>query len=358
MDFILTEEQKQIKALIKQFCEKEIDLKKGREIGDRAHLFTTVEETRAYKPVHLLEKLNQVGLRQFAVPKKYGGGGAERDILTLTISSEEFGRWGAEAGFGMVWNSFFNCSSAANNMTEEQQDWFFPQFMANHAFSLGGATSEPTGATDIHLPYDEGGSEVLKVFARKDGHEWVINGNKMFGSGIALADMFMVIARTKKEGPVSQSASAFWVPKEAPGLTIIPNRVADIAGNCQTFYDNVRVPETHLSGKLNKGFDSLMIALQSKTMVWAALLGWTQQLYDELRDFLRERVQGGKPLIKHSYVEFMLGQIAVDVEATRALTYRAAWEIEQALKAGAPTNLYWSQAVLYQVKNMMFELPT
>lgn len=355
MDFFLTEEQKQIKTLIKKFCEKEIDPKKIREAAERAHLATMVEEVRARKPVELLKKLDKVGLRQLGVPKKYGGGGLEQDVLTLAIASEEFGRHAPEVGpiLGMLYSL---AASATFFMTEEQQDWYFPQFMENPAWTTAVTTSEPEGATDIHMPFDEGGSQVGKVFAYKDGQEWVINGNKMFGTGVAFANLFQVLARTKKDGPISESLSAIWVPQDVPGLTMIPNRVVDLAGNMQSFYDNVRVPENHLIGEVNKGFDVLMLGFHLKPLIDIALVGTTQRLYDDLRDYMKERIQGGKPLIQHSYVEFTLGEMAIDIEATRAFVFRSIWEIGEALKAKVPINMFWPQGVFHQIKNMLLRV--
>jgi len=351
MDFALTEEQKQIKALIKDFFRREqINVQQAREINDRALFLKTAEEYQALVPhwSFLTDKLFEVGLAQLAVPTKYGGGGFERDLMTLTIAAEEASYYSEGAGMtvgGMI------PSFIALEGTEEQQDWFFPQYMEKH-IRTALTVSEPTGATDEHMPYDEGGNTVLRTYAYKDGNEWVINGQKMWGSLVAIADLILVAARTDKEAPVSQAMSLFWVPRDVPGLTIIPNRLATIGSNCQSFWDNVRVPENRILGEVNKGFRVLQTQMQQVLLLWAGTIGRTQSLYEQLREFTKERVQGGKPLIKHSYVTAMLGQIATDIDATRNLVYRAAWEIDKARQARVPTNMYWTAVSAFQAKNM------
>jgi acyl-CoA dehydrogenase len=216
----------------------------------------------------------------------------------------------------------------------------------------GAAASEPTGTTDSHFPYDEGGGMVMKTFAYKDGHEWVINGQKMFGGGLATADLIQVAARTDKEAPISKAMTYFWVPKDTPGLTLIPNRMRGTFSSCQSFYDNVRIPENYILGKVNEGFKCGNIFASQIPILWAGGIGWTQRLYEQLREFAKERVQGGKPLIKHSVVRAMLGEIAANLESTRSLLYRATWETTKARQAGLPINMYWASITAFQVKNM------
>ena len=95
MDFSFTEEQKQLKALAKEFCQREADMERFAEIGTKTCEARTVEELRAVFPYDLLEKLHQVGLRQLSVPQEYGGTAPETDVnLTLTMAAEEVGYWG------------------------------------------------------------------------------------------------------------------------------------------------------------------------------------------------------------------------------------------------------------------------
>ena len=355
MDFTLTEEQMQIKALVKEFCEREVDIKRVAEIEDKAAKVKTVEELRSFQPVSLIKKLHDVGLRQLAVPAKYGGGGANH--MTLTVVGEQAGYSGTM--MAILYIPWIVCYSLAHGLaTEEQRDWFFTQFMENPTLDVAGTISEPSGGVDQHLPYDEPGVG-MQTFAYKDGDEWVINGDKMFSSGAGTADLIQVAARTDKNGPVSQSFSWFWVRKDTPGVTISINRMiaANVAGgNVQVCYENVRVPESHLIGEVNKGYLSLGNTLAVKMCGYASMFGETQRLYEHMRDYAKQRVQGGKPIIQHSSIASMLGELAMNIEATRAFLYRAAWENDQRQKAGAPVNLFWGQAGTCLCKKMAWRL--
>lgn len=349
MDFSLTEEQKQIKELVRQFCKKEIDPKRLSEIEAKTIEARTVEELRAVFPYDLIEKLHDVGLRQIQIPAKYGGTAPETDVnQTMTAMFEEAGYWGG-AGFLMTPIGAFT-SSANTYITEEQREWIFSKLLNNPRLMISQTISEPAGATDIHLPYDEGGGSILKVTAHKDVNEWVINGDKMYSGGAGVADYIMVAARTDKEAPVSKAMSYFWVPANTPGVTITPNRMVALqfGGNCQTHFDNVRVPESNLIGKVNKGFAILEAFFESMFTSVAGDLGGMQRFYEETREYAKQRVGGGKPLIKHSSIASKLGEIAINLEALRNYVYRAAWESDQLEKTGTPgrrkINWFWSQS--------------
>ena len=171
MDFAiadLTEEQKQIKALVNQFCKSEVDTKQTLDLADKAARAKTIEELRAIQPLDLLEKLHEVGLRQLAVPIKYGGGDA--DFLTRVIACEEAGYTGGMVG-AILSTLWMYCSNMAlEPVSEEQREWFYPQFMNNHTMFIAEATSEPQGTTDMHLGYDGPGGQ-MNTFAQKDGNE-------------------------------------------------------------------------------------------------------------------------------------------------------------------------------------------
>jgi alkylation response protein AidB-like acyl-CoA dehydrogenase len=353
VDFALTEEQKQIKALIKDYYRRErLNFPQLRGNEGRAAYFKTIEEYRvaAAAGKEGINKLFDAGLAQLAVPTKYGGGGMQSDLVTLMVAAEEAGYQaeGIGAGMGASW---LGTSAIALGGTEEQQDWFFPQFMEKHILT-GAASSEPTGTTDSNFPYDEGGGSVMKTFAYKDGHEWVINGQKMWGGGLAIADYIQLTARTDKNAPVSKALTTFWVPRDAPGLTLTPNHMSGFFSSCQSFYDNVRIPENYILGKVNEGFYCGQLFFSQIPILWAGGMGWTQRIYEQIREFAKERVQGGKPIIQHSVVRAMLGEFAAIMETTRCLLYRNAWETTMARTAGLPVNAYWADLTAYQVKKM------
>jgi alkylation response protein AidB-like acyl-CoA dehydrogenase len=246
---------------------------------------------------------------------------------------------------------------AGKNTTEAQKDWFFEKFMKNPVGLCAHCQSEPGGTTDILLPYDEPGV-ALKVTAHKDGDDWVINGDKMFSSGGGISEFIFTAARTDKNGPVSKSTTLFWVTKDTPGLSHEMNRliIGDVFGNCQTHFDNVRVPECQLIGEVNKGYALLEDLVGTKMGAFSHSLGAAQKLYEQVVEYARQRVQGGKPIIQHSHIAALLGEIALNLESTRAFMYRAAWETDQTELAGAPRNVFWSVGCFYLIKMLGLRL--
>lgn len=359
MDFELNEEQKQIKALVREFCEREIDPKRMQELTNKAVAAETADEVRANYPWDLVEKLHEVGLRQLAIPKEYGGTAPESEgNVTRAIAGEEAGYSGG-AAIAALQGQWVSHRIVATNpyISKKQRDWFFSQLMENHRMYTGWTVSEPSGTADVTLPYDEPGASG-KVFAHKDGDEWVINGEKMFSTEGAIADMVFAATRTDKKGPISQSMSFFWVPRNTPGITRALNRnlTADLSGNVQTNYDNVRVPESLLIGQVNKGYSIQQGIFNTKWTMATGGLGTAQKLYEQIRDYAKQRAQGGKPIIQHSHIEAMMGEIAVKLDALRHFLYRAAWESDQREKAGKLTNWYWCEGNFYLFKTLSLRL--
>lgn len=358
MDFELTEEQKEIKSLIRQFAKRELDMKELKELTERALVAKDVEELRALQRWDLLEKLHDVGLRQLCVPTKYGGGGVTHGgYVTRAIASEEAGYSMGSAGRLLNTPWMVTASMATGPVTEEQRDWFFSQFMENHHMFVCGTVSEPGGATDIHLPYD-GPRANLNTFAYKDGNEWVINGDKMFSSGGGVSDLIQVATRTDKEAPISRAMTWFWVRKDTPGMEQEVNRLlgGELPGNVQTHYDDVRVPDSQRFGEVNNGSAVLDKLLSIKMLHFASMTGAARKLYEQVSDYAKQRIQGGKPIIEHSNIAAMLGEAAINLEATRAFVYRAAWENDQRELAGQPINLFWSLGVNSYCKKMAMRL--
>jgi len=352
LDFSLTEEQKNIKALIRQFCQREVDHKRLEEIAAKTYEARTVEELRSLYPYDLLEKMHSVGLRQLQIPVKYGGTAPESGVnLTLTMAAEEVGYWGGRIVDPLMIPWLFLRAIATNRyVSEEQRDWIFSKFINNPRLTVATSVGEPAGGTDIHLPYDEGGGTILKVTAKKEGNEWVLNGDKTFCSNGGAADYIMVAARTDKDAPVSRAVSFFWVPTDSPGLSIFPNRMItlEFGGNCQTHYDNVRVPESNLIGQVNMGYSIIESFFQAHLPGVSGIVGLMQRIYEQMREYAKQRVVGGKPLFRHSSGASKLGQMAVNLEALRALLYRGAWEIDRVEEAGGQplgeSNLFWFAA--------------
>lgn len=353
MELTLTEEQKQIKALAKEFFQKEIDQKKFKEIIEKVERTDSIEELRAIQPDLELKKMHEVGLRQLAVPMKYGGTEPEtgRNVLR-TIVAEEAGYWGGMTAANLMTSAWFFCPIMSTNtyVKEEQREWFFSEFMNNPALLTGATVSEPSGMTDILLPYMEPGY-TMKTTAVKDGDEWIINGDKMFSSDGGIADINIVGTRTNPDGDPSNSLTFFWVHRDQPGVTMKINKfpAASLAGNVQTHYENVRVPEVQMMGQPNYGgelgYSIGESAFEVKWMHVPLFVGGMQRLYEQMVQYAKERIVGGRPIIEHTNIAAVLGEAAIDLETLRSLCYRAAVATDIRQEKGGPINGFWNLAV-------------
>src|SRR4030042_807298 len=206
MDFQLNEEQKSLKALAREFCKREFPggpVSTWREMMAKRYM-----GSRERVPWVWIRKLYDAGFKELTAPEKYGGGGA--GALTAFVVAEELTRCGCAAG--MVARQFLASGEyLAGIANEQQQDEFFPQEMKNPEFIFASAQSEEEAFGDVIFPYD--GPGVMKTFAYRDGNEWVINGEKQWCTGGAVADLMVVHARTDKNTPISRGQSMFFVPR-------------------------------------------------------------------------------------------------------------------------------------------------
>lgn len=352
MNFEITEEQKSMVALIRDFCKREVDVKYMQELADRAQLAKNVQELRDNMPWDLIEKLNDVGLRQLCIPERYGGGGV--DWVTRLLVAEEAGRSGGGQFARLITIPWKACIDIATCAGKELQDWFFPQFMESRKMFVSGAISEPQGMTDISLPYDEPGV-ALRTLAVKDGDEWVVNGDKMFCTSGGVDSFIVLTVRTDKKGPVTKSASQFLISTDSPGIEMEVNHFigGDITGNVQIHFTDFRVPEFRLMGKVNQAMSVMPTRLASKLIHFGTLLGWSQRIFEGMVDYAKQRIQGGKPIYQHPNISAMLGEAGANLEALRALMYRAAWEYRS---DKAAMNPIWGIYCNYYYKRMALRL--
>lgn len=354
MDLSLTNEQKGLLERVRQFCDQEVDQAYIAGLVEQAATAKTVDDLRAIQPVKLIARAQELGLRQLAVPKEYGGEGVcVGENLTRCLLSEDFGYRGNHFAARLLTKEWQTCSVIAGcHTTQEQKDWFFPKFMTKLGMCAH-ANSEPDGSTDAHLPWDEPGA-ALKTYAQKIDGEYIINGEKMFSHGGAVADFTWLLARTDLKGPVSESASVIWVLKDTPGVSYQLNQMVlpEIAGNFRTYFENVHVPAEQLVGTENQGNKLMEDLLGTKMIAFSSILGQNQMLYEQLVEYARKRVQGGKPLLQHSDVAAMLGEVAISLESTRSMLYRSCWEIDQREIHGLPRNNAWSISNFWNIKKL------
>jgi alkylation response protein AidB-like acyl-CoA dehydrogenase len=356
---LLNEKQKSLVALQKEFCEREVDRKALNELADKPiPPNATREQLSTRIPWDLINKAQDVGLRQLCVPKQYGGGGlgfAPGDWVTLAALAEATGYYGGQAGriFTIPWKHCRSLSTAPKEVQEE----FFPAFMKNRKTMVAASITEPDHGSDLLLPYDEPGYSG-KVIATQDGDYWVVNGEKMWCTAGGVSDYIILNVRTDKEGPITKSATSFLLPTKTKGWSIA--RVNDFMGNemtanVQMHFDNCRIHKRLMISKLNDAWLATRSSLAGKAIHTTARLGETIWMWEHMRDYAKNRVQGGKPIIQHPNVGTQIAEAEVLIQTARLMVYKFMWESDQT-PAGQFVNPkgYWY--INYWVKFIMQRL--
>jgi len=310
VDFQLTEEQQMFREAVRAFAEKELK-PRARYVDEHAEF--NWEAVR---------KMGPLGLLGLTTPEEYGGPGV--DAVSATIAIEEIGRGCGSTGLAVAAHNGLCCAPLARFGTHEQKEgWLRP--LATGQGRLGAlALTEPGAGSDL-----SGGVQTRAI---RDGSTWVLNGSKMWCTNASIADVIIVLCRTRPEAG-TRGLNLIIVPTDTPGLTIGPNeKKMGLRGsptNALTFED-CRVPYENLLGEEGHGLQQALITLDGSRIGIAALaIGLAQAAFEEAVNYAKERHTFGVPIAQHQAIQWMLADAATEIEAARLLTYRAAWLMGQ-----------------------------
>ncbi len=307
IDFSLTEEQKQLQELAREFAQGEI-------APHAAHH----DETGEF-PWEILRKGWDIGLMNTHVPEAYGGLGL--GVLEGCIIGEEIAAACSGIGTAMEANQLAEAPVIVGGTEEQKKTWLAPMV---EEFKLAAyAVTEPGAGSDVMG---------LKTTARKVGSEYVINGSKMWITSAGVAEWYFVVALTDPTRG-ARGMSAFIVPREAAGVEVgkkektMGQRASDTRGI--TFTDVV-VPEANRVGGEGRGWFLAMKAFEhTRPVVAAAGVGVARAAMEHAIRYANERRAFGHPIAQQQAIAFMIAEMARDIEASRLLTWRAAWKIDR-----------------------------
>jgi len=329
MDFALTEEQRQLVIMLEDFIKKETSRELDRDCDENERF-----------PHELNDKLAATGIYGLPFPVEYGGTGGSTVDFCLAVETLAKGSDAACALFLLP--VFFAGEMILNNGSEEQKKKYIPQIIGG---KLKGcfALTEPDVGSDASR---------VKTKAVQDGDDYVINGHKTLITGAEIADYMMVVTRTNPEVRRYEGITIFMVPRDAPGITV--NKLKKLGGRiistCEIFFEDVRVSRELIMGGpdgLNKGWPQMLMQLDiERIMMGAAHTGMAQKAFDDALAYARQREQFGKPISTYQMVVQILADMAADIEASRWLTYRAAWLKDQ----GLPCSLEASYCKLFSTE--------
>lgn len=322
MDFKLTEEQELIRANIREFTQKYLD-----------PIAAQIDEESRY-PAEVIAKLAELGMMGMPYPQEYGGGGT--DFLTYTIVVEELSRSCAATGFTVSCHTALATGPIFNYGNEEQKQKYLVPLCRGEkigAFAL----TEPGAGTDV------GAGSTTAV---PDGDGYVLNGSKTFISNGPIADTFVIFAKTDAAKGL-KGMSGFIVSKENPGLKVGEHFMKMGIRASQTseiILKDCRVPRADLLGKEGDGFKIAMATLNDGRIgVAAQAVGITQAALDESISYSTQRIQFNKPISANQAIQWMIAEMATELQASRFMTYYAAYLKDQ----GAPYTKEASMAKLF-----------
>jgi alkylation response protein AidB-like acyl-CoA dehydrogenase len=273
-----------------------------------------IDETDRF-PTELVKLYGEMGLMQLWIPEEYGG--PNGNLTMMCIAREEISRVSPACGSIAGLNTMF-IMPLLHFGTEEQRRRFLPP-VAKGGVVTAIAISEPQAGSDVGA---------MKTRAVRDGDSYVLNGRKQWCSYGVEADYIVVMARTSGDSG-AEGISAFVVePKKMKGVTFGRHeRKMGWRGapNTPIFLDNVRVPVENLIGEEGKGFKASMRALDlNRPTIGAQCVGLAQGALDACVEYAKERRQFKRTIAEFQGVQFMLADMAINIEAARALVYECA----------------------------------
>jgi acyl-CoA dehydrogenase len=273
-------------------------------------------------PVEVMQKAHQEGFLSPLIPKRYGGGGL--GILDTCILSEELA-----AGCMGIYVSIFVSTLALYPIirfgTEDQKERFLKPFcskytLASYCLSEVAVGSDPAS---------------MKTTAVLDGDHYILNGTKMWITNGGYADFYVVFATTdpqkKHKGIIS-----LIVPSSLEGVSHGEpiDKMGQRASNTTVVtFKNVRVPKENLLGGAGEGFKKAMAALDiTRPMIGIGAVGLARAAMELATHYAKDRIQFGVPIAQHQSIQFMLADMAKDIEAARLLVWKAAWLADQGIR--------------------------
>ncbi len=324
MDFDLNEEQRMWRKTVHDFVAAEV--RPFAREADESGEFN-------WKAVR---KMGPLGLLGLNIPEQYGGAGI--DAVSAAIAIEELG-WscGSMALAIAAHNGLGTTPIVLYGSEAQKKKWLTLVSSGQH--KLGSlALTEPGAGSDL-----QGG---VRTKAVKEGNEWVINGAKMWCTNASIAEYIITLARTNPAGG-SHSLSMILVPTDTPGLTIGPAEKKMGLHGSPTHaltYDNVRVPLENLIGEEGRGLQQTLTTLDGGRIgIGAISVGLAQAAFEQAVNYARERQAFGKPIAELQAIQWMLADMATQIEAARTLLYKAAWLKEQ----GRPYTMQAAMAKMF-----------
>lgn len=327
LNFALSEEQEQFRALAREFADQEI-----RPVA------AELDEQEKF-PEAILKKAWELGLINCHVPEAYGGMGL--GTVEECVIAEELG-WGCTgAGTSLICNTLAEAPViVAGNETQKKK---FLGEMTDSFALCSYCVTEPGAGSDV---------QALQTTAARKGAEFVLNGQKIWITNAGYARWFFVLAYSDRSKGY-RGLSGFIVPADSAGVRI-GKKEPKLGQRCSdtrtVSFDEVVVPAANMLGQEGDGWRAAMAAFDHTRPIVASLaVGLAQAAMEHAIDYARERITFGRPIAQHQGIGFMIAEMARDIEASRLLVRQAAWTRDQ----GRRNTLQAAYAKLFAAETAM-----
>ena len=317
MQFELTEEQQALQAAARRFAREEI-----------APVAAKYDQSSEF-PRHIIKMAWELGLSSTAIPADYGGLGLSS--LDNCVVTEEIAWACSGIGTSIMCNDLGLMPIIIAGNEAQKKEWLTR--CASEFSLISFCLSEPEAGSDV---------AGLQLLAEKDGSDYVLSGTKCWISNGGVADLYTVFAtldRTSRH----QGICAFIVPSNLPGITLgkKEDKLGQRASNtCSIHFDGVRVPASQRLGEEGEGFKIAMRTLdRTRPPIAALATGIAQRALDESTAYALERKAFGSPIGDFQAIQFMLADMAKEIEASRLLTYKSAWLVDKGRRASMNSSI-------------------
>lgn len=318
MKFELTQEQKMIKDMTQKFASEELAPESVKRDAEKIW------------PHKQIKKMSKLGLMGMMVDSKWGG--TNMDTISYVVAMEEIAKVDASAAVIMSVNNSLVCYIFQKYANDRQKKKYLVPL----------SRGEKLGCFSLSEPQSGSDASNMNVYAKKDGDNFIISGTKNWVTNGIQSDVIMLFCMTEKDVG-HKGISCFIIDKDTPGVSVgkaeekLGIRSSD---TCELYFDQVSVPKDNLIGELGDGFKIALSTLDGGRIgIAAQALGIAQASLENSIHYSKERKQFGKPISANQSVQFKLADMAMQIEAARLLTYKAAWKKDSNMNFGASASM-------------------
>jgi acyl-CoA dehydrogenase len=317
MEFLLTDEQLALQATARRFAQAEI-----------APIAAHHDQTGEF-PMDVMRKAWELGLSSSSIPAAYGGVGLS--IFDAVLVVEELA-WGcAGMGTSIMCNDLGLTPIVVGGNEAQKKEWL--HYLTGSFRMVSFCLSEPGAGSDV---------AGLQLLAEKDGDHYVLNGTKCWITNGGVADLYTVFA-TLDRSSRHKGVCAFVMPRDTPGISVgkKEDKMGQRASDTRVIhFDNVRVPASQRLGEEGEGFRIAMRTLDTtRPSIGSLAVGIARRALEESVSYAKQRKAFGFPIAAFQAVQFMLADMAKDIEAARLLTYQSAWMVDQGQRASKHSSI-------------------